>query len=329
MRVAQFAFIAVALSACVEYDIQAPLTVNGEPNAPTLESPVVEDRIVQVTTPEVDILWTIDNSGSMADEQQALTDNFPVFMQYFLGSGLDYHIGVISTDNNAANHQGNLREADGVRFIDEETPSPATVFTQMASLGINGSSNESGRATTYKAIELKKDDYNAGFVRESAALHIIVISDEDDHSGNNPISMVEFGQYLVGLKDFPDMVTFSSIVRPPNGMGGIFEIDTGTQYIEVTNFVGGILHDIANDDWGVVLEDLGVQASGLKHEFFLSELPVPATIAVTVEEDGSTFEFVEGDDWTYSSSRNSIVFVSYVPNALSTVDINYTALSSL
>ena len=54
----------------------------------------------------LDILWVIDNSCSMTEEQQALSQNFASFVQYFVGSGLDYHIGVVSTDwdNLAGDH---------------------------------------------------------------------------------------------------------------------------------------------------------------------------------------------------------------------------------
>ena len=66
---------------------------------------------MQVTVPSVDVLWVIDNSCSMTEEQQALTDNFNKFVQYFVGSGLDYHIGVVSTnwDNESGDHRGKLR----------------------------------------------------------------------------------------------------------------------------------------------------------------------------------------------------------------------------
>jgi hypothetical protein len=79
-------------------------------NPPDLANPTQTDVIVQVTTPMVDILWTIDNSCSMSDEQLALTDNFPKFMDYFLGSGLDYHIGVTSTDMDDLTHKGKLQD---------------------------------------------------------------------------------------------------------------------------------------------------------------------------------------------------------------------------
>src|SRR5262245_13379481 len=53
---------------------------------------------------KIDILFVIDNSGSMGDEQVNLASNFPMFGQlidtYVNSSGktLDYHVGVTTTD---------------------------------------------------------------------------------------------------------------------------------------------------------------------------------------------------------------------------------------
>ena len=106
----------------------------------------------------VDVLWVIDNSCSMADEQEQLTSNFPSFINYFLDSGVDYHIGVISTDLDDSSEAGQLRAPDGVRFIIPDTEEPETVFEGMATVGIEGSGSEKGRGAAYTAIELRRDD---------------------------------------------------------------------------------------------------------------------------------------------------------------------------
>src|SRR5262245_27261598 len=49
----------------------------------------------------VDLLFVIDNSGSMADKQQNLRDNFPNFINVLntIQGGLpDVHIGVVTSD---------------------------------------------------------------------------------------------------------------------------------------------------------------------------------------------------------------------------------------
>src|SRR5262245_28774988 len=54
-----------------------------------------------------DILFVVDNSGSMADEQENLAANFDRFISQIAGAG-DYHIAVVTTD------QVNAVEMDGL-----------------------------------------------------------------------------------------------------------------------------------------------------------------------------------------------------------------------
>ena len=325
------ALVALAAIGCVsETDISGNDDAYGVDNPALLENERQEDRIVQVTTPQVDILFAIDNSCSMIEEQTALTANFDKFMQFFLQSGLDYHVGVISTDMDDPQHSGKLRETRGLKYIDSETDEPVDVFESMALMGTSGSGDERGREAVYSAIELKKNGPNKDFIRDRASLHIVLISDENDHSTNNPIGRNEFGEYLLDLKPNSDNVTFSSIVHPESfSNGGVFtDEEPGVDYLWLTRNVGGIEWDIRTNEWDTVLELLGVQASGLKREFFLSQLPVEGSIEVTVQYEGYVFGFIEGDEWVYDPQRNSVQFLEYVPEALAEVYIEYDVLAS-
>jgi len=319
-------WLLVLSGGCIEYQPASTLPPAGVPNAAPIESPTQTDRLVQVQVPEVDVLWVIDNSGSMGDNQAALTANFPVFMDFFLGSGLDYHIGAVSTDMNNSNDSGKLSEVAGYRWIDEDTPNPSDIFTGLALFGTSGASTERGRDAAYMAVEVEAQPnrYNDGFIRPDATLNIVAISDEEDQSFE--ISRPEFINYLQTVKISPDMVTFSSIVSPNPVCPDAFS--AGDNYVAVTNQVGGIFWSICNQDWVTVLEQLGIQATGLKREYFLSQLPVPGSIKVWVVDDGSTFEFAEDVDWVYDPPRNSIVFNSYVPGALAEVFVEYDLLSA-
>ena len=111
---------------CVEYalPIDVPRYPTSEPLA--VEAPFQTDVIVQVSIPVVDVLFVIDDSCSMEDEQGALTANFPRFMDYFVGSGLDYHVGVVSTDLDSA-LGGKLRiGSDGSSYIDTSSLDPSS-----------------------------------------------------------------------------------------------------------------------------------------------------------------------------------------------------------
>lgn len=287
--------------------------------APPIESISQTDHVVQVQIPQVDILWIIDNSCSMVEEQTSLTENFPIFMDYFLGSGLDYHIGVTSTDidNTYNGSKGKLVVIGQEKHIDVSTLSPVELFTQMATLGTSGSGAEKGMGATYQALEIQRDQINAGFYRDEAAIHTIVISDEPDSTPASVITQAEFIDWYDNLKDDVDERSFSSII----------DSDGGT-YRNITNQIGGIIWDITTDDWATVLDQLRIQAAGLKKEYFLSNLPIVDTIEVSVDDiTGAHLDFLNSE-WSYAPERNSITFLTYIPNPLAVVNIEYDLLSA-
>jgi hypothetical protein len=316
------------LVGCQEYQIGQVPPLYEEPNPPELGNPAVQDRIVQVPVSSADVLWVVDNSGSMSNEQDSLATNFPAFMNYFLGSGLDYHIGVVSTDLDAPAQSGKLTMAStGEKYLTPDSEDPMTLFAQMARLGITGSGTEKGRGAAYMALEILKDTYNAGFLRDDplSGVHMIVITDEADYTtANQEISKDEFVAWANALRAEDELVTWNSICLPPG-----VPLDGGDDYVYLTDNIGGIMHDIRQEDWVAVLEALGIQAAGLKREYFLSKMPVVDTIEVKVVlPDGTVIPF-QPRDWTYSSARNSVTFDEYLPEPLSEVYIDYTAAASM
>jgi hypothetical protein len=319
----------IVLSSCTqEIGISegAPVWPSSAP--PPVAAQTHTDTILQVTTPRVDILWMIDNSCSMSDNQQELTANVPSFMQFFIGSGLDYHVGVTSSDiisNNYSGSSGSLVEKGGYKYIDSDAPDPLGLFVAMASLGTTGRFPERGLGATYLALEIKRDTVNAGFYRDESALHTIIISDEPDYTEASTITQPEFVDWYDGLKP-RDERTFSAIIDP----------NVGDRYRDTAVQIGGILWSLNDGQWAQVLQQLGLQAAGLQQEYFLSHLPVPGTISVKVQEveTSALFEFTEAlldpttgelvGDWVYSDARNSITFLEYIPGALSEVNITYT-----
>lgn len=297
----------------------------GDPPDPI--NPVQVDRIVQVSKPSVDILFVIDNSCSMEEEQAYLAGNFQSFLSYFLVSGLDYHIGVVSTDMNHPNHSGKLQARSGYRYIDSETPNAAQVFAQMAQLGTLGSGWERGRDAVFTAIDLRRDQpSNEGFYRHGAALDVIFVSDEDDVS--ELITRAEFHQWLDGLKWSPEMVTLHSIVAPNLFGDCSVAFSVGTEYLASSAYTGGQTFSICETNWEPMLDTLGLEASGLKREYFLTKVPVIDSLEVEVvlesDEGRVTVEFVtcgpEDElavpdcEVLYVPTRNSVVFLEYIPD---------------
>ncbi|MEN0067570.1 MAG: hypothetical protein AAGA48_35895 [Myxococcota bacterium] len=244
--------------------------------APSPET--VEDRIIQMATPEVDVLWVIDPSCSMGPYQEALTTHFPSFIQYFLDSGLDWHVGVTSTDMDGVlsdGSEGRLRTLGGAPYLTPKTPDPEARFTEIASMGTQGSSSERGTSAIHSALTIRLLNDNRGFLRPGAALHTIVISDESNQIADGELHFDGWIRWYQALKSAVEMRTFSVITSP-----------LGIDYERASNRIGGTSWAIDTDAWDVVLERLGLAAAGVHREFFLSRVPVVETLEVWLELDG-------------------------------------------
>jgi len=308
---------------CIETGIGGPRAQSGPLGNPAeLENTIVVDEVLQVTTPKADILWMIDNSCSMGDEQGDLTENFPFFMDYFLGSGLDYHIAITTSDTISSNYAGAdgtfVRGPGGITVIDSDTPDQVATFSAMAKVGTGGRFPERGIGAVFLALEEKIDGPNAGFWRDDAALHTICISDEADYTEDNVVTLPEFIDWYDGQKDQLSQRTFSAITAQRGG-----------RYRDVAREIGGVDWDLAEENWPGLLEQLGLQASGFDTEYFLTQAPIDATIVVQiVTPEGAVQNYDRDVDWVYNPQRNSITFLDFIPQELHTIRITYELLSA-
>jgi hypothetical protein len=71
-------------------------------------SKIQKDVFQQVRRNTVDILLVIDDSCSMAEEQEKLSNNFESFISAFSGVNVDWQIGVTTTDTYRTEHPGRL-----------------------------------------------------------------------------------------------------------------------------------------------------------------------------------------------------------------------------
>jgi hypothetical protein len=173
------------------------------------------------TTPEqcnrMDLVFVIDDSGSMGEEQDNLRANFPGFIsvidEYRTDSGepLDYHIAVTTSgrdldytidppevcvpgigcadppplpssengDNGAFKQKCDMTR----RWIERGDADVSGTFSCAAKVGTGGPSIEMPLYTTELALtDRVADGTNAGFLREDALLALVILSDEDDCS---------------------------------------------------------------------------------------------------------------------------------------------------
>lgn len=331
------AWAALVLSACSDTEIRVvyePPTFYEQPAA--LGPTRWVDEFQQRTVQKSDILFVVDNSGSMGDDQEELAANFDQFISSFSGSTLDWHVGVVAGDLEPGNENewGRLREYQGERWVHPGTPDPVTAFNAMANIGANGSGEcEMGLEASFSALGwlTGNGQWNAGFYREDALLSIVIVSDEIDHAGESSpfggcegIGPDEYIPWLLyNLKGYgsSDMVHFTGIIgdRPNGCETADNSADAGDGYWEVIDAVGGNFHSLCSADWGTFLYGVGLEAAGLKSSFRLRRVPAEGTIEV--RWDGVA---VEGGTWTYDRVRNSVEFeVANIPPPLTVVEVEY------
>ena len=271
------------------------------------------DDFEQDEVTSADILFVIDNSGSMGVWQTALTDNFNSFIGVFAVTGVDYQIGVITTDDET--FQGPI--------LSDTTPDLETEFTDQAIAGTYGSSMEKGLHYAELAT-LSGGDAAPGsdFLRTDAKFIIIFVSDEKDWSSKTDL---EYATHFKSLKATDSMaVTHAVVGDAPSGCDSPTSTwaraDYGEGYIEVSDLMGGEFVSLCAVDWGAELEGLA-HDSILNRSFELTDIPYEETIVVEV--DGS-----EVTGWTYNDIENSVDFMgSYVPTSGTEIEISYSVLA--
>ncbi|MBN2359145.1 MAG: choice-of-anchor D domain-containing protein, partial [Deltaproteobacteria bacterium] len=126
------------------------------------------DVYVQRERPTIDILFVVDNSGSMQQEQQSLAQNFTAFIQFTSELDIDYHIGVTTTDT-ARSDAGALVAPVIANTGPGATSDPIGEFIAAVNVGTNGSATEKGlHAAVLALTEPLVETANAGFLRDTA-----------------------------------------------------------------------------------------------------------------------------------------------------------------
>jgi len=265
------------------------------------------DSWEQDEIPILDILWVIDNSGSMYPYQTELSNQISGFMNAFISVGADYHMAFITTDR--SHLQGQL--------IDNSTPNPEFVASSIISnIGTNGSGNEMGILMSVEALTSSNNlGPGSQFYRDEAYLVVIYVSDERDWGEDNWYTHVPFFDNLKGGNFMP----FAVIGDPPNGCTIDWRwAQYGMGYWDLVDYYGGDWYSICATDWGTQLQALGNQVVA-RSKFPLSELdPVEDTIKVFV--DGQELE----EGWVYDQFTNQIVFdATSIPEPGTSIRVEY------
>lgn len=302
---------------------------------------------------KIDVLWVIDNSGSMRTSQANLASNFQSFIQRFQTHNYDFNMAVVTTDGwkkefypSAVTQQirkGALIDDSpvtysdsGVYVMNNNTANLSSVFSVNIQQGIYGDGDERAFDSMKQSL---LDSFNTGlnFRRPEAFLAVIMVGDEEDGSWNGTgmgsagnlrsvQSYVDFLDGFTGGTANGRNYSVSTISVPDSACAASLNTDgfsrtVGARFKELSNLTGGIAGSLCSN-FGTTLNLISDTIVQLSSAFKLNREPIPETIRVYV--DGALVPNSNTNGWTYDAANIQIIFHgSAVPSANSNVNIAF------
>jgi hypothetical protein len=298
------------------------------------------DVFTQPVEDRADVLFVVDNSESMDEEQTALADNFNHFINWAINQDADFQIGVITTMGSGTEYNqgdpardieaGELTAAPGRdKILTKNTPDLINAFTENVRVGTSlTASTEQGFQAAHLALSPPKiNSANAGFIRDDSRLYIIAVSDENDQSDGDLDYYLDFFSNIKGPRNTEYMDISAVVGDSPagcDGPGGV--ADPCTRYIEMADLTGGVFESICTSNWGSALQNIGLDAFAGLRDFPLTRPADPQSIGVLVDSapvDRAACPGCAGG-WTYYPDSNSVYFGDgVVPAKGQTIEISY------
>jgi hypothetical protein len=293
-------------------------------------------RFVQQDGSKVDVLFVVDNTASMIEEQPRLRQAIPAFTGSALAKGVDLHVAVTTTGIDPASgscpggadggEAGRIFPADrsNDRVLTHRTPDLAAELQRNVEVGLCAYVEQGMEAVRRALSEPLVDgaddprtplpeDGNRGFLRDEAALAVVFVGDEDDHSPDGVDAYVRFLRSRKGAGQ-PQRAVIYAIA--PTAARCSTAGGTGTRYAEAAMKTGGEVLSACAADYGPLLQSVAQKAFSSQDRFPLSAVPQGGQ--VTVEIDGAP----QTGGWRYDGPSNSVVF-SAAPPAGARIAIRY------
>ena len=270
------------------------------------DEPVKIDRSFPVKevkgSSKVDIVWVIDNSGSMGEYQNQVISNANAFMQDFIKQKLDWKMGLISTDESDLPYAGFARSPK----LDSSVTNAVDVFADAVDrLGTSGSAVEE----TFKPI-LRAFQDDAAFLRPNTPLAVIMVTDAEEQS-RMPAPM--FMSRLNGLTQGRNLFTYGVFASEDFGCRsdeGEWNYAGSPYEAFIKSAVVGQTFPLCND-FGTSLVNIAHDiVTRISHTaIYLTSRPDTSTLKVLYQGNPLQSGPVEtGGYWVYDYRLNAVVF---------------------
>ncbi|HEY1089176.1 MAG TPA: vWA domain-containing protein, partial [Archangium sp.] len=243
---------------------------------------------------KTDFIFVVDNSASMLEEQTALANSADALFQAFSNSGLDFRIGVITTDSDV------LR---GTGFT-----SDLQQFKSDVRVGINGNGFEMGVEFALRAIRIGKLAMDPSRrIREDAGLVVVFVTDEEN-AGLRPVA--SYAADYIAEK----AVAFGIVGPRPIGCTrvGLGAAVAGTEYIDLAAATGGSTGSICNPNLTEVVEEILFGAIGASSRARLMDRPISGSLQVKTD---MLVPRARQNGFDYDPANNTVLFFGASPPA--------------
>jgi hypothetical protein len=215
----------------------------------------------------VDIIWIIDNSGSMSEEASLVQDQMNGFASSIYASGIDYRVIVISAGD----------------FVNVPAPlgTDAEHFLRVAA-----------DVQSHNAFDVLLAQYPtySPFMRAGSAVHIVVVTDDESDMGASDFrSRMEanlsrsFTFHAIASEDTDHCDPVFCIIRTPGCAGPHGEAaDIGRVYYELAMATGGQTHSICAADWSPLFTRV--------RDSVVSSASIPCVYELPDPPEGETFD---------------------------------------
>ncbi len=262
--------------------------------------------------PPSDIMFLVDQSCSMDDDQATLAANFSYFISNLNTYTTDWQIIVVNDDDGCTN--SGILSPGASQYADR--------FSAAVSKGGGNYTESLLTPAAYATRKTSSGQCNSGFMRAGALLHIITVSDEPEQSqwyGPDYYSWSSAVTEMIANKGSASLVKVSAIVGDyPSGCGSA---DAGTGYYEAANYTGGEFLSICASKWDGYMSSLA-KASISQDTYELKATPVESTLVVLVND------VERGGGWHFDATSNSVVIETDVPEGGDVVKISYAGLAN-
>lgn len=263
----------------------------------------------KVRMPRVEILFVIDDSGSMVTHQKNLRKNMGLFISALAQDmTLDYRIGVTTTSES---DKGVLKQAQGFhsRYVTRATPGGLNILAEMVMVGTNGDVRE--KMLSQIIPVLKNPFFN--FYRPGAHFAVVFVTDAEDQSQLDP--QLVYNELLNITGGHPERLLAYGVIVPP----GVRDVDCPRDegrdpllLVEFINLVNSQEKETEAKYFNLCSPRFGSKLAGIAegilekvgNRILLYQVPDPETIKVTYGEVSLPNHPDKG--WTYDPKNKSI-----------------------